>query len=262
MPTDWGDGVTFHPAAEWRTVHGDWPKSTTPRPLDELTEFFVHHSGPQQQITDVVSWLHSEYVAYTTGQNQNHETYVDLGYNAVVTELGGIWEVRDIAVVGGATLGHNTTGYAACYLRTSPATDLAKIALQKLYAWASEQAGRELAELVHSDVFATDCPGDDLRDWVHRGGLHTLAPPAPTPKPPAPPILLEDDVPKHLLYKGDNYLLHGDGRLEDVTEISAVATELYGPAFPCDDAHWHAIGVLRGAMAASKPGGAAVKVAP
>ena len=216
MGNDWGDGITWHPRGDWA---GDTPRYAPKQQLARpdgwrsIRYFIVHHSGQSfEHDTDTVQVLRSAYDQYVTGRR-----YSDLGYNAAVDDDGQVWEIREGGIQGGHTVADpgrpltnlalsgspNRYGYAVMYVRDRPPTGLALLALQKLYARVQALSGRPsvspVAPSVHSDWSATACPGDDLRNWVHGGGLTaTVKPPVAKPpvvKPPARPPVSKPAVP-------------------------------------------------------------------
>lgn len=102
--------------------------------------------------------------------HQDGRGWVDIGYNFLVDVSGRIFEGRGWEVSGAHAPGHNVSGIGVCMIgRDGDATPAAKAAIRWLYDEACRLAGRRLKMLGHRDVFATDCPGDELYAWVRAG---------------------------------------------------------------------------------------------
>lgn len=145
-------------------TRSDWnarsPRNRTYVSADERTEFIVHHSaGPKDQSTRSIQDFHMD-----------ERGWADIGYNGLVDYLGNIIEGRGFDVQGAHALNHNRSGYGVCFKgQTGDLTSEAKRAIRDLYDMACAYYGRELAVRCHKDVNATDCPHDELYDWVHAG---------------------------------------------------------------------------------------------
>ena len=101
--------------------------------------------------------------------------YNDIAYNWLFCQHGGVftgrgWDRQSAA--NGAGVPFNATHYAVCWMGGPGHTPTveAYAACRRLL---DEAAAREGATdwIAHSDCVATQCPGDDLRDWVHAGAL-------------------------------------------------------------------------------------------
>lgn len=127
--------------------------------------FTVHYSaGPPTQTVRAIQ----EYHLYNKG-------WGDIGYNFLVDRDGNIYEGRKYTwlAVGAHSAGENTSHIGVCFIgRNSDVTDDAKRAIRWLYEEANRRKGASLAKRYHSGMpgAATECPGNNLRDWV-KGGM-------------------------------------------------------------------------------------------
>lgn len=140
-------------------------------PAREKTKFVTHWDGGENPDTeeDELRLLRA-YIRHHFNQGWRGPAY-----NLAVGPItGNVYELRGLAAVGTHAPGANRDGIG-CILIGGPGnlTEAGKRGLRAAYALASSFAGRQLQQLVHSDVVATACPGDELRAWVHGGGLST-----------------------------------------------------------------------------------------
>lgn len=116
----------------------------------------------------------------------------DLAYNAVACPHGYVFEGRGRGVRSAAngTNQGNQSSYAICYLAGDgdPLTDDGK----RAYLDAARWLGQPLTK-VHSDWFATACPGGAVRAWVKAGAPTPGGIPV-APKPTTIPTIEEDAV--------------------------------------------------------------------
>lgn len=102
----------------------------------------------------------------------------DIGYNLAVGPItGDVYEARGLDKVGAHAAGANTPNYGVVLLGDGRRdfTDAAKSGFQEAYRICAEDAERQLRHGVHSDVNATACPTDPVRDWIRAGGLSAIA---------------------------------------------------------------------------------------
>jgi hypothetical protein len=104
--------------------------------------------------------------------------WADLAYNMVVCPHGYVFQGRGHGVRSAAngTNQGNQNSYAICYL--AGAGDPLTADGKRAFLDAALVLGQPLTK-VHSDWFATSCPGDEVRTWVRSGT--PIAVPAPTP---------------------------------------------------------------------------------
>lgn len=113
--------------------------------------------------------------------HMDHNGWMDIAYNWLVCAHGFSFEGRGKGHRSAANgdSNSNNASYAVCAIivQGDIATDTIKNAML-------ESAGYLGAKLdkAHSDWYATACPGDELRDWIHSGAGGGVA---PTP-PPGP----------------------------------------------------------------------------
>ena len=144
----------------------------------------VHYLG-----TAYSSRPHTQCPAYVRQILQSHlankeENYVDIAYNFLVCEHGGVFEGRGVHRRTGAngTAELNSRDYAVCaLLGSSGLTEPTDAMLHGIRDAIEElrehgDAGDWIGG--HRDGHATTCPGDPLYAWVKRG--------APRPGKPAP----------------------------------------------------------------------------
>lgn len=175
------------PRHEWRaaspnrTVHLTTPSSRT--------GFVAHHGvGTGGANPD-------EAKAILRGYQRLHQGngWGDIGYNFAIDKWGNIYEARGFDAVGAHAGGHNTANLGVVLIgdsRNGDLTDAAKAAFQDLYAHLQQQTSSNLRQLVHSDLNATACPGEPLRQWVKGGNLskgHGTVVTPPAPRTPAEP---------------------------------------------------------------------------
>ena len=145
---------------------GDARKRTSSQ---NRTGFVVHWDGGETPRTSARSFeLLKVYDRY-----HRQLGWGGLGYNLAVDPVSGnIYEGRGIDNIGAHAGGANTANIG-CILIGGPGnlTEAGKHGLREAYERACAHTGRQLDQLVHSDINQTDCPGDEIRRWVHVGGL-------------------------------------------------------------------------------------------
>jgi hypothetical protein len=121
--------------------------------------------------------------------HMDHNGWIDIAYNLLVCIHGSIYEGRGYwnRSAANGTNASNGSSYAVCFIAGvgDPLSDAAKAGLLDARLLMTQHAGASEETHVHSDWFATACPGDIVRNWVRAG----LAPPAgysPAPSPIAP----------------------------------------------------------------------------
>lgn len=140
----------------------------------EKTKFVVHWDGGENPTTaaDELRLLKA-YARHHIAQGWQGPAY----NLAVGPVTGNVYEYRGLSAVGTHAPGANRDGIGCILIGGSGnLTEAGKQGLREAYALANSFAGHKLAQLVHSDVVATQCPGDQIRAWVHGGGLETTTP--------------------------------------------------------------------------------------
>jgi hypothetical protein len=137
---------------------------TTFQPLDwsRVDKFIVHYSGAVR--TQTVRSI-QDYCMDSKGHS-------DIDYNELERD-GVVYEGR-MDHVGGHTLNLNSTSYAICMIGLDgDATDADRRAIRERYEYACGRAGRKLTMYGHRtapfNVGTTDCPGDELQQWINQG---------------------------------------------------------------------------------------------
>lgn len=135
----------------------------------EKSRFVVHWDGGRNPVSaaDEIALLH----AYARHHVSNG--WQGPAYNLAVGPItGNVYEYRGLSAVGTHAPGANRTGIGVILIGgPGNLTEAGKQGLRDAYALACQFAGHALTQEVHSDVVATACPGDDIRGWVHGGGL-------------------------------------------------------------------------------------------
>lgn len=117
--------------------------------------------------------------------------WVDLAYSSVVCAHGFRFEGRGPGrrTAANGTNAGNGASLATCYLagEGDPLTDAAREAFRD----EADRFGVPLVK-VHSDWYATACPGDPVRAWVRSGAPRPGGYTPPTIPTPAPPAALQE----------------------------------------------------------------------
>jgi hypothetical protein len=190
---------------------GEWGAVAGKGPLPILTSakgVKVHWIGGPYGGGD-----HSVCASEVRAIQQEHLTnktqgWLDIAYNLVVCAHRYVFEARGIGKESGANGNQplNMAHYAVCAIQgtNQPAGDDLKNGLRDAIEYLQANgAGNEI--LGHRDGYNTDCPGDELYNWVHAGAPRQNSPtPAPTPAPqpaptPQPPVVLGPPFPGEYL---------------------------------------------------------------
>ncbi len=135
----------------------------------EKSRFVVHWDGGRnpEDAADEIRLLE----AYA--QHHFNQGWQGPAYNLAVGPItGNVYEYRGLSTVGTHAPGANRNGIGVILIGgEGNLTEAGKRGLREAYALACSFAGRELTQEVHSDVVATACPGNTVRNWVHGGGL-------------------------------------------------------------------------------------------
>lgn len=145
------------------------PQDNDPIDPSQRTGFVVHWDGGETPTT--VQRERELMLAY-------ERYHVSLGnggfdYNLAVGPVSGdVYDGRGLDQRGTHAGGANTANLGVILIGgPGNLTEAGKQGLREAYALACQYTGRSLLQRVHSDINSTACPGDDVRAWVHGGGL-------------------------------------------------------------------------------------------
>ncbi len=137
------------------------PRSTTPLTRSRIKYFITHYSGEvrTQSVRSIQDFC------------MDDKGHVDIDYNDLVRDgvrfIGRGWNI------GGHTLNHNSEGYGVCVIgRDGDATAEDMATVRGIYDDVCGVLGRQLIKTTHRGLLGasyTDCPGDELHNWVTRG---------------------------------------------------------------------------------------------
>ena len=160
---------------------------------------------------------HSSCLAQVRDWQAQHQanTWKDIGYNALICQHGRAIEGRGLEYSGSHSPGVNTSHIGIQFMvgdKSGGITPVMVARAQRLRADIGALGKNIRRDWGHRDDTAasTECPGDDIYQWVHSGGP-TKAPATTTPAPPP-----EDDMPTMpeltaaLLTKADGDTLRKD----------------------------------------------------
>lgn len=213
----------------------DWGASAkSPGAYADLSKgIIVHWNGPglgsytESQVANIVAGTYSFHV--------NTNGWADIAYNFSIDRFGRIWEGRGKNVRNAASGDNYANGnYTAVELLFGvgdPFTDAMKQGLVEFYKSFVAEGGTPKI-LGHRDVTPTQCPGDEVLNFLQQ--VPTLA---AMSYPPAPPTTIQKDsiVPDYILFTADGSVLpvFKDGSIRsDYTwdELNALMTQLKVPA--------------------------------
>lgn len=159
----------------------------TPRLVAGINPTFgttVHWEGPHMG-----SFSHDACFSYVRGIQNYHmkaRNWSDIAYNFLVCPHGIVFEGRGLGRRSGAngTNDGNARAYAGCYLggQGDPFTPDAQRALRDAVRYFDAHGNAGGGVNCHRDWKATQCPGNEICEWV-KGGMGSVGIPAP----PAPP---------------------------------------------------------------------------
>lgn len=153
--------------AEW----GASPKTATKatHPIGATLGVTFHWEGPHMG-----DFPHSKCAFKVRVIERYHELtrgWADIAYNALVCPHGYVFEGRGPGVksaANGTDLG-NDTHYAVCYLGGvgDGFTDEGKQGMEDAREWLRDEGDAGKAVNGHRDHKSTQCPGDEIYDWLH-----------------------------------------------------------------------------------------------
>jgi hypothetical protein len=129
------------------------------------TEYFVHYTdgGTNQALREI----QDDHMVQRG--KRGLQNFSDIGYNYLVDVAGNVSEGRGRDVEGAHCPGHNVSGIGVAFIgRDGDATPPARWTLRRLWESFSAAAGHPLLVHGHRDRDNTECPGDDLWNWVHQ----------------------------------------------------------------------------------------------
>lgn len=183
--------MTFITREEWGARPLD-PTKVANRAMADITTAIVHYA-------DVIPPEDPAGAGYNIGEpdastvraiqafHMDTRGWGDIAYSRLIAPDGDVFEGRPLGCVPAATFGFNEQSVAYCVLTNGPITEAAKEALVNQLHADMAPIGRPFQRIgVHSDFDPTECPGNEIRDWVH-GGLSVNPQPAPTPGPDTTP---------------------------------------------------------------------------
>lgn len=198
----------------------------------------IRPSDPHTRCLDTVR----SYQSYHQGKG-----WRDIGYNGLICNAHGrAIEGTGADFIGAHSAGNNTTDYGIQIMmgEGERISDLAKTRAVKLHADLEARSRRTLTRTWHSaDGSGTQCPGDQIREWV-RAGMPLTTPPKETPV--TTPTTLTDRLTRGstgaqvtLLQRMLNALrgagLDTDGRFGPATETAVIAAhKAWGIGAPHD----------------------------
>lgn len=143
--------------AEW----GAGAPKQSPSPMSNTSEgIFVHHTvsngGKMSPAEERAEMRNLQHIAWARGFN-------DISYSFIIFQSGRIYEGRGRGIEGAHTLGYNDTAYGVAAAGNYETAQPSK-AMVKSYRWLRDHLklrGRPIRP--HSSVYATACPGKNLR---------------------------------------------------------------------------------------------------
>jgi hypothetical protein len=196
--------MTWHRRNEW--VEAKYPV-TGPAFDSSTIEFIVVHYGAvpwgEDRLNDAVGYWRSTQQYYVNSRGYS------IGYQLGVDRLkGDVWELRGFDFRNAANGSLDSSSPYHRQLAPNPNHKTVSIHVilplsgeylshqldgcREAVAMIRERCGKHLPVIPHSDVVATTCPGDPMRDAIRKGLLEPVTPPTPPPLPPE--ILMFDDV--------------------------------------------------------------------
>lgn len=152
-----------------RTTWGARPWTTTPtRVLTGARKYFViHYHGAGRPTGDGPSMCRTVERIHMVERG-----WAGVGYAYLVHDATGrVYEGRGWDLQGAHCAGHNVDGigiYVGVGANQTPSR-AALASVRALHASACQHFGRPLIVVGHRDLYATDCPGQQLTAWIRAG---------------------------------------------------------------------------------------------
>lgn len=157
--------------------------TTSSHPIGQTQGVTLHWEGPHMG-----NFSHASCASKVRGIQAFHKNdrgWADIAYNAVVCPHGYVFEGRGVGVTSAANGNETTNGdwYAVCYLggQGDGFTDEGKGAFVEAVQWLRRNgAGSKVNG--HRDHKSTECPGQEIYDWLQRTNFdEKVAPPVKKP---------------------------------------------------------------------------------
>lgn len=140
------------------------PRYTNALNLSLVDKFIVHYSGAPR----------SQTVRSIQNYSMDIKGYSDIDYNYIVKD--GLVYIGRGDNIGGHTYQTNSSSYGVCVIgQDGDATQADLDAVADLYDYLCDHVGRTLRAMGHRDANPgqTDCPGDQIENWVMAGMPHS-----------------------------------------------------------------------------------------
>ena len=213
----WGGPTNFNRA------DGAGPGART-IPASRRRGVCIHWDGANA----VLNYPYNKVMAKLQAQHATVEggSWGGIGYNYVVTGDGRVWEGRGKTLSAVAHPLHNDDWYHVQIHvgKKDPGPTPAQLASTRALALDLDQyVGRKLGRYVHSDGWATECPGPQITRWV-RAGMPTPT----TGRPPMTVTPLTYDQTKNAA--GEGVAAIGYGTAPNRWTFGAALPEIYNAA--------------------------------
>jgi hypothetical protein len=158
------------------------PKGAISRPKIAVAEIYVHYSasGADEQRN------HRNCAARVRGIQHYHmsktpddptKPWADIAYSLLFCEHGWVFRGRGLGIIPAATYMHNAHSVAICFLGNDDVgrddvTPPGRDALARAVAHTDRWRGKILPVKGHRDAVKTECPGDQLYEWIHTKAFH------------------------------------------------------------------------------------------
>lgn len=146
-------------------------KPRQPQPDSSIREFFLHHPAAPHDLSNLdTDSEHDSYMRSIQDFHMDVRKWSDIAYSFAVFQDGSVYRGRGRTYVPAAQLGHNTGTIAVlCVVGDQEApTHQLYVSLARLKDRMDREVGRDLEVRAHSDVFPTECPGQQIRNLIPR----------------------------------------------------------------------------------------------
>lgn len=176
------------PVSDWG---GDSQRSTVK--IGEPYGVAIHWEGPGMGV-----YKPEQYAGVMRGIERFHQVnrgWRDIAYNYCISPHGQVFEGRGFGIRSAAngTAWGNEHFYCVCYLagQGDPFTDKAKVAYRDLIFYLR---GRGIGQEVrpHRSFKPTECPGNEIVQWIAAGWPAPGGLPVPAPPPPKDPPIVKN----------------------------------------------------------------------